>query len=87
MNSATVQTTRPGGGKPLGRQRRSDGRGDNASFVLTVVAIVAVVLVSLASILTMIGLEVAADTVALALVMVVLVLGVIFFTTVRSRSG
>src|ERR671923_286173 len=31
--------------------------------------------------------QVAADTVALALVIVVLVLGVVFFTTVRSRSG
>ena len=68
-------------------QRRRDGRGDSASFVLTVVAIVAVVLVSLASILTMIGLEVVADTLALTLVIVVLVLGVVFFTAVRSRSG
>ena len=70
----------------MANRRPRDGRGDAASFVLTFAAIVAAVLAGIAGLFTLLGWEVAADTVALVLLGVVLVLGVIFFASLRSRA-
>ncbi len=70
----------------MAHQRPRDGRGDTASFVLTFAAIVAAVLAGVAGLLTLLGWEVAADTVAIGLLLVLLVFGVVFFASLRSRA-
>ncbi len=70
----------------MASHRPRDRRGDTASFVLTFAFIVAAVLAGIAGLLTLLGWEVAADTVALVLLGVVLVLGVVFFASLRSRT-
>ena len=70
----------------MASHRPRDRRGDVASFVLTFAFIVAAILAGIAGLLTLLGWEVAAETVALVLLGVVLVLGVIFVTGMRSRS-
>jgi hypothetical protein len=70
----------------MAHQRPRDGRGDTASFVLTFAVIVAAALAGVAGLLTLLGWDVAADTVALVLLGVVLVLGVVFFASLRSRA-
>ena len=66
--------------------RPRDGRGDTASFVLTFAVAVTTALAGVAGLLTLLGWEVAADAVALVLLAVVLVLGVVFFASLRSRA-
>ena len=70
----------------MANRRPRDGRGDTASFVLTFAVIVAAVLAGVAGLLTLLGWEVAADTVALVLLAVVLVLGAVFILSLRSRA-
>ncbi len=70
----------------MASQRPRDGRGDSASFVLTFAVIVAAALAGVAGLLTLLGWEVAADTVAIGLLLVLLVLGVVFFASLRSRA-
>ena len=70
----------------MASHRPRPSRGDTASFVLTFAVIVTAVLAGVAGLLTLLGWEVAADTVALVLLVVVLVLGVVFFASLRSRA-
>ena len=70
----------------MASHRPRDGRGDSASFVLTFAVIVAAALAGVAGLLTLLGWEVAADTVAIGLLLVLLVLGVVFFASLRSRA-
>ena len=70
----------------MASQRPRGGRGDTASFVLTFAVIVAAALAGIAGLLTLLGWEVAADTIALVLLAVVLILGVVFFISLRSRA-
>ncbi len=70
----------------MANRRPRDGRGDTASFVLTFAVIIAAILAGIAGLFTLLGWEVAADTVALVLLGVVLVLGVVFVTSLRSRA-
>ena len=70
----------------MASHRPRDGRGDSASFVLTFAVIVAATLAGVAGLLTLLGWEVAADTVAIGLLLVLLVLGVVFFASLRSRA-
>ncbi len=70
----------------MASHRPRDGRGDTASFVLTFAFIAAAVLAGVAGLFTLLGWEVAADTVALVLLTVVLILGAVFFISLRSRA-
>ena len=70
----------------MASHRPRDGRGNTASFVLTFAVIVAAVLAGIAGLLTLLGWEVAADTIALVLLTVVLILGVVFVISLRSRA-
>ena len=70
----------------MASHRPRDGRGDIASFVLTFAVVVTAALAGVAGLLTLLGWEVAADAVALVLLAVVLVLGVVFFASLRSRA-
>ena len=53
--------------------------------MLTFALIVAAVLAGVAGLLTLLGREVVAETVAVGLLLVLLVLGVVFLTSLRSR--
>ncbi len=68
---------------------QADGRAMRVAMLcassLIFAVIVATVLAGVAG-LTLLGWEVAADTVALVLLGVVLVLGVVFFASLRSRA-
>ncbi len=70
----------------MASHRPRDRRGDVASFVLTFAFIVAAILAGISGLLTLLGWEVAADTVAIGLLLVLLVLGVVFLTSMRSRA-
>ena len=70
----------------MASHRPRDRRGDVASFVLTFAFIVAAILAGIAGLLTLLGWEVAADTVAIGLLLVLLVLGVVFVANLRSRA-
>ncbi len=70
----------------MASHRPRDGRGDSASFVLTFAVIVVAALAGVAGLLTLLGWEVAADTVAIGLLLVLVVLGAVFFASLRSRA-
>ncbi len=54
--------------------------------MLTFAFCVAAILAGIAGLLTLLGWEVAADTVAIGLLLVLLVLGVVFVASLRSRA-